>query len=137
MTPRLEAELSQKRRRLFYDRASGSILGVASGGGALEAMRGEALIIATFNDVAAYSTIGVVECYYAPIGRGKPHSVDLVKVRTMESTSQVYRDHLETDHNNINHQFGPDDHECCGDIAVALCAARDAAVSYNPSVSAL
>jgi len=132
MTPRLEAELSQKKRRLFYYRTTGAILGLASGGGALEAMRGEALIIATFNDVDAYTTIGVVECYYAPIGRGRPHSVDPVKVREMESTSQAYRDHLETRHNNINHQFGPDDHDCCDDIATALCAARDACVSYLP-----
>lgn len=130
MTPKLQAELSTKCRRFFYDRVSGRTLGVASGGGALETMRGETLVIATFNAVDAFSRIGVVECYYTPIGQGEPYSVDLAKVAEMVATSDAFHEHLET-HNHTSHLVHPDDSACCGDAAKALCDARDACVSYD------
>ena len=129
MTPKVEIELTTKCRRVFYDRVTGRTLGVASGGGALETMRGERLVIATFNDPGAFTRIGVVECYYTPLGQGEPYSVDLAKVGDMESTSQAFHEHLET-HNHTGHQIHPDNHACCGDSAQALCNARDACVSY-------
>lgn len=130
MTPRLQVELSQKCRRVFYDKITGRTLGVASGGGALETMHGETLIIATFNDPDALTRIGVVECYYTPLGKGEPYSVDLAKISEMERTSQAFHDHLQR-HNHKSHQVHPDDLSCCGDTAKALCDARDACVSYD------
>jgi hypothetical protein len=129
MTPKTQVEVTQKCRRFFYDRITGRILGVASGGGALDKLHGEVLVIATFNDVDAFSRIGVVECYYTPVGQEEPYSVDLAKVAEMESTSQAFHEHLET-HNHTGHQIHPDNHACCGDSAQALCNARDVCVSY-------
>lgn len=112
MTPRVQAEITTKCRRLFYDKLTGLVTGVASGGGALEELTGAALIIATHNDADAPNIIGCVECYYSPLGKGPPYSVDLAKVPDMESTSAAYR-------------MNPSDV-----TAQALFDARDAAVVY-------
>lgn len=114
MTPRVQAEITTKCRRLFYDKLTGLVTGVAAGGGALELLTGAALIIATHNDPDAPDIIGCVECYFAPVGKGAPYSVDLAKVGEMESASAAYR-------------INP------GDLtAQALCDARDAAVTFGP-----
>lgn len=116
MTPKIEAELITKCRRLFYDRVTGQAIGVASGGGAIATLHGEALVIATFNNPDAFSRIGVVECYFSPLGQGEPYSVDLARVALMESTSAAY-------HSNPTDQ-----------TARALCDARDAAVVFTKPV---
>ena len=89
------AELQGKCRRLFYAKIdiigpSGEIESpagkcwVASGGGALEILTGDDLIVATFNDHTAPERIGCVEEYYNPIPAPgkllKPLSIDLTKV---------------------------------------------------------
>ena len=112
MTPRVQAELTTKCRRLFYNKVTGLVMGVSSGGGGLESLTSDALIIATHNDPDAPDTIGCVECYFLPIGKGRASSVDLALVGTMESTSRAYRSN-------------PTDQ-----TAQALCDARDAAVTF-------
>jgi len=82
-----KVELQGKCRRFFYAKVdgppsvdedgnpipdsfqhvAGDILGTASGGGALEKLRGDDLIIATFNDSTAPERIGCVEEYFSPI----------------------------------------------------------------------
>ena len=113
MTPKTQVETQTKCRRFFYDKSTGIIKCVASGGGALEKLRGDALIMATFNDPDAPATIGCVECYFQPLGKGSPYSVDLSNVAAMESASEAYHD----SHTDANAQ--------------ALCEARDACVSYD------
>ena len=78
MTPREQAILITKCRRLFYNSATGDVMGLASGGGALEALTGEALILATFG----HSTdIGCLEMYYTPLNvSGRPTKIDLAQM---------------------------------------------------------
>ena len=112
MTPKVQAELLTKCRRLFYNKVTGLVLGVSSGGGGLESLTGDALIIATHNDPGAPDTIGCIECFFLPVGQGRASSVNLALVGTMESTSKAY-------HSNPSDQN-----------AQALCDARDAAVTF-------
>jgi hypothetical protein len=112
MTPKTQVEVITKCRRFFYDKSTGIVKGVASGGGALEALTGDALIMATYNDPDAPDTIGLISCYFQPLGKGSPYSVNLSNVAAMISTSEAYHDNR-TDAN-----------------AQALCEARDACVSY-------
>ena len=107
MTHNLTVELQGKCRRLFFAKVdgppnfdpvtnlpipggapqylAGDILNVASGGGALAELKGDNLIIATFNDSTAPDRVGVVEEYYnptpAPGKTLKPKSIDLTKAQ--------------------------------------------------------
>ena len=86
MTHRGKVELQGKCRRLFYAKVdqdgvvAGTVLGVASGGGALEELSGDDLIIATFNAPTAPERIGCIEEYYSPIPPSKALKIDLTKV---------------------------------------------------------
>jgi hypothetical protein len=113
MTPKTQVEVTTKCRRLFYSKASGLVISVASGGGALESLTGDALIMATHDDPLAPETVGCVECYYSALGKGPPYSVDLSTVGEMANTSAA-------------HHSNPTDI-----TAQALCDARDACVSYD------
>lgn len=88
-------EMQGKSRRLFYAKVNllnddGSVgvpagaTWIASGGGALELLTGDDLIIATHNDSTAPARIGCLEEYYNPIPAAgktvKPFSIDLTKV---------------------------------------------------------
>jgi len=95
-----QIEMQGKCRRLFYAKTdwaiptdvetdeprpddqvlAGTVLGVTTGGGALELLIGNDLIIATFNDQTAPDRIGCVEEFYNPIGASKPLRIDLTKV---------------------------------------------------------
>lgn len=93
--PNRTVEMQGKCRRLFYakvdllngDGSVGTPAGstwVASGGGALEELTGDDLVIATHNDATAPTRIGCVEVYYnptpAPGKTLKPIAIDLTKV---------------------------------------------------------
>jgi len=79
-------ELQGKCRRLFYAKVAfgytvaGDVLGVASAGGAIEQLTGDALIIATFNSPSAPERIGCIEAYYSPIPANRPLRVDLTEI---------------------------------------------------------
>ena len=98
MTHRVE--LQGKCRRLFYAKSdfpmpvdedglaipdqqltAGAVLGIASGGGSLEALTGDELVIATFNDPTAPERIGCVEEYFNPHPVRVPLRIDLAKAQ--------------------------------------------------------
>ena len=96
-------ELHGKCRRLFYakvdimapggepDFRAGDIVGIASGGGTIELLTGNDLIVATFNDHAAPERIGCVEEYYNPIPAKKPLTIDLSKVQACCDAVDAHR----------------------------------------------
>jgi len=55
---------------------AGNVIGVASGGGALEDLTGDDLIIATFNDHTAPLRIGCIEEFFNTIPVRRPVCVD-------------------------------------------------------------
>jgi len=59
---------------------AGDVLGVASGGGALEELTGDDLIAATYNDQTAPERIGCIEEYYNTLPATRPLRIDLTKV---------------------------------------------------------
>jgi hypothetical protein len=95
-----KVELQGKCRRLFYAKVdfpmpvdengddvpgqrltAGSVLGIASGGGALEELTGDELVIATYNDPTAPDRIGCVEEFYNPHPVKVPLRIDLAKAQ--------------------------------------------------------
>ena len=99
-------EMKGKCRRLFYakvdilndDGTVGLPAGrtwVASGGGAVEELTGDDLVIATCNDPTAPDRIGCVEQYYNPIPAPgkllKPLSIDLSKVEACRDAVTAHR----------------------------------------------
>jgi len=103
-------ELQGKCRRLFYLKIdgpvptdddgtplpdeqpkAGQIVGVASGGGALEALTGNDLIIATYNDDTAPERIGCIEEFYNPVPEAKPLRIDLAKVQSCCDAVDAHR----------------------------------------------
>jgi hypothetical protein len=99
----LAVEMQGKCRRLFYAKtvmlnpdesvchAVGDVVGVASGGGALEELTGDALIVATYNDHTAPERIGCVEEFYSPVPSRKPLKVDMTKVQTCHDAVESHR----------------------------------------------
>jgi len=101
MTHNFKVEMQGKCRRLFYALSdgppkndengdpipgmvqykAGDVLAVASGGGALEELTGDDLIVATFNDHTAPQRIGCIEEFFSPVPATKPLRVDLTLVR--------------------------------------------------------
>jgi len=90
-------EMQGKCRRLFYakvtfgDVIAGDVLGVASGGGAIDTLTGDDLVIATWNDHTAPERIGCVEEYYNPIPSYKPVKIDLAKVQACHDAVGAHR----------------------------------------------
>ena len=93
MTHNATIETQCKCRRLFYSKIdgpldeagepaylAGDVIAVASGGGALESLTGDDLVIATFNDHTAPERIGCIEEYYTPVPAAKPLHIDLAQV---------------------------------------------------------
>jgi len=109
MHSRLESE--GKCRRLFYAKVdgppqrdelevaipgtfqhlAGDVLGLASGGGALEGLTDDNLVIATFNDETAPERIGCIEEYYNPLSLGNPLRIDLTKVQACRDAVNNHR----------------------------------------------
>ena len=106
----LKVEAQGKCRRLFFLKVDGEIplddagqpvpdeqpkagdvIGVASGGGALEDLTGDDLIISTFNDQAAPQRIGCIEEFFNPIPVAKPLKVDLVRVQDCQDAVAAHR----------------------------------------------
>ena len=91
MTHNTNAELQRKCRRLIYWKVdgpvdasgnqpqAGDVDGVSSGGGALEELTGDNLIIAIYNDLTAPLRYGCIEEFYNPIPASKPVRIDLTK----------------------------------------------------------
>ena len=101
-------ELQGKCRRLFYAKVdlpvltdadgvqgdpilAGAVLGIASGGGALEELTGDNLISATFNDPTAPARIGCIEEFYSTSPESVPLRVDLAKVQTCIDAVTAHR----------------------------------------------
>ena len=118
-----KAEALGKRRRLFYNKVTGAVICINSGGGALEALGGADLIVATFNRLDAPVTIGCINEYWSPIGEGVPTSVNLGTidryVTLSDRLSIVRKEGVQSD---IDSAFA------------ALCDARDATVVFMAPV---
>lgn len=102
-----KVELQGKCRRLFFTKVdmydppavsgdppvkmAGDVIGVASGGGALEALTGDDLLIATFNDHTAMERIGCIEEFFNCVPATKPLSIDLTKVQSCCDAVDAHR----------------------------------------------
>ena len=98
MTPSEAVELQRKCRRLVYDKNTGAVAGLISGGGATEGLTGDALIMATFvvhdelgNDVDPTTVFGIVEEYFSPRRHGKAVTIDLTKVDACHAAVEAHR----------------------------------------------
>ena len=70
---------------------AGDVVNVASGGGAIEGLTGNDLIIATYNDITAPDRIGCIEMFYNPIPATKPKTINLGKVQGCWDAVDSYR----------------------------------------------
>lgn len=118
--PRVEA--LGKSRRLFYEKATGKVIGLASGGGAIATLRGDDLIVATFNDEEAPERIGCFEVFYNPIGKGRPLTVDLASAGEYLLRIDAFR--------AARIESSPD---AVQDVFAALSEARDECVTFAPA----
>jgi hypothetical protein len=103
-------ELQSKCRRLFYAKVdgpipvdengdlqpdmqvkAGDVTGIASGGGTLEELTGNDLVIATFNDHTAAERIGCIEEFFNPLSVTKPLKIDLAKVQVCCDAVDAHR----------------------------------------------
>jgi len=100
-------ELQGKCRRIFFAKVdifspdaladaspqhkAGDILGVASGGGAIDELEGDDLVIATFNDHNAPTRIGCIEEFFSTLPPGKPLTVDLTKASACHDAVAAHR----------------------------------------------
>ena len=74
-----------------FQHRAGDVINVASGGGAIEKLTGDDLIIATYNDITAPDRIGCIEMFYNPIPATKPTTIDLEKVQACCDAVDLYR----------------------------------------------
>jgi len=87
----IQAMLISQSASFFYNKDTGKVVGFASGGGALESLRGDALIYATFTmNVDPTTILGVIESYFVPLSGKVPDSVNLGKVATWKSACDAY-----------------------------------------------
>lgn len=121
MTPKHRAEKELKERRLFYELVTGKVIGVASGGGALAALTGDALIWATYamrnpdgTELDPTTVYGCIECYCRPLHSGEPAQVDLAKVASYKTASTNFAADRTTD-----------------TLFETLCDERDACITYE------
>ena len=98
MTPNTDVQVARKCRRLFYDKITGDVMGLTSGGGVAEHMTGDALILATFtmrdsegNAIDPLTVVGCVEEYFAPLHGRKPLRVDLTKIKACCDAVDAHR----------------------------------------------
>jgi len=118
-----KAEALGKRRRLFYNKLTGAVIGIHSGGGALETLDGDDLIVATFNRLDAPVTIGCINEYWSPIGEWVPTSVHLGTIDGYATLSgRLSRARTAGIQLDIDSAFA------------ALCDARDATVVFRAPV---
>jgi len=87
--PPLLDEAGDPTGRLQY--SAGDVIGVASGGGALEELTGDDLIIATYNDHTAPQRIGCIEEFFNPIPVATPLTIDLAKVQACYDAVDTHR----------------------------------------------
>lgn len=115
-----KAEMQRKERRLFYAKVAwngmiaGDVIGLMSGGGALEELECDDLLIAKFNDNDAPNNIGCLESFYSPIHGRRPATVDLAKVAAYETAQQSFKAGRNSE-----------------SAITALLDARDAAITYR------
>ena len=87
----IQAMLINHSESFFYNKDTGKVMGLASGGGALESLRGDALIYATFTmNVDPTTILGVIESYFAPLSSKVPDNVNLDKVAAWRSACDAY-----------------------------------------------
>jgi len=100
MTPKHKAESQGKPRRMFYNKIDGKVMGLAAGGGAIEELARDALILATFGPFADSDTgaetdsldvVGCIEMFYNRFDDHDPVSIDLEKVQTCCDAVDSYR----------------------------------------------
>lgn len=100
MTPRLEVERTLKEYRIWFDKSTGDVRGLASGGGAVfNGLSGDALILATFSmadpetgaEIDPTTVWGCVECYYQPLHRRFPATVDLATIAEYQDAARRFR----------------------------------------------
>lgn len=118
-------EYTTKCRKLFYNRLTGDVIGIVSGGGLLE-LHGDEFINAVFNDPTASASIGVVEAYYDTPGRVEPRTVDRATVGDLETKSLSLIQHREIC--VISGSYGKC--EECTSLFEEVCNLRDSCVDY-------
>lgn len=120
MTPNHEVEALTKCRFLLYDKGTGAVLDVGSGGGAGENLTGAAFIIWRRDDPNAPANIGCIPHLFNKIGAGEPSQVDIRAVDAL----------VRCCHSWSSQKQAGESAEC--DAAFeAMCVARDACVTFR------
>ena len=120
MTPNHEVEALTKCRFLLYDKLTGDVLDVGSGGGAGENLTGAAFIVWRRDDPNAAANIGCVPHFFGRIGAGEPVMVDLNSVDEYCNCCHSW---------NGKKQSG-ESTECDAAFEI-MCDARDACVTFR------
>ena len=92
-------QLQHKCRRLFFNKTTGAVLGIASGGGAIEGLEGDDLIRGTYVltdpetglDIDATTVVGCIEEFYMPFHGRPPVSIDLAQAQTCRDAVDAHR----------------------------------------------
>jgi len=87
-------EILGKCRFIFYDKSTGEVLDVGSGGGAGATLTYDDFIVWRFNDLTAPDRIGCIPFYFNKLGitSGMPTFVDLDNVDTYIAASRAWND---------------------------------------------
>ena len=81
-----------KARFLFYDKSTGVVLDVGSGGGAGAALTGDDFIVWRYNDLTAPDRIGCIPYYFNKLGTDtKPKTIDVSKAADFEAKSRAWQ----------------------------------------------
>ena len=127
MTPRTAAEMIYKCRRLTYNKLTGEVIGVSSGGGALDGLSGDALLHATYYlqdadgiEIDPTTVYGCIEAYFTPRHGKRPWTVNLTTVDAYQAAVTEYVRCQAAGHDAGEHNAA------CEEIL----ARRDACVGY-------
>ena len=85
-------EETTKCRFLLYDKSTGAVLDVGSGGGTGDNLTGDAFIMWRYNSVTAPLTVACIPFYFGKLGQtGKPLTIDLTKAADYEAKSRAWQ----------------------------------------------
>ena len=85
-------EETTKCRFLFYNKSTGAVMDVGSGGGAGATLTGDAFIMWRYNSVTAPLSVACIPYYFNKLGQtGKPLMIDLTKAADYEAKSRSWQ----------------------------------------------
>jgi hypothetical protein len=127
MTPKTQAAMKTKRRRLTYNKLTGEVIGLSIGGGAQADLHGDAFLYARYyledadgTEIDPTTVYGCIDVYFTPRHGKRPWTVNLTTVDAYQAAVTEYVRCQAAGHDAGEHNAA------CEEIL----AKRDACVGY-------